>query len=182
MRLVSNLPYLKANLRNMKTATVTGKHTKTVIRELEEAMTRGNAHSSFEYAVKDIPQELLDKTPAGLPYSIWQLVEHIRITQWDILDFCRNPKYKKMTWPDDYWPREKGPAHKNDFKKSVDQIIADRKAFVGLLEKAGEEELYTPLPHGDGQNLFREALLIIDHNSYHIGEVIVIRRLLHNWK
>ncbi|HEV2480152.1 MAG TPA: DinB family protein [Puia sp.] len=166
----------------MKTSAVADKHTKVVVRELGEAMTRGNAHSSFEYAVKDIPHELLDKTPAGLPYSIWQLVEHIRITQWDILDFCRNPQYKSMRWPDDYWPKEKGPAHPVDFSTSVDQILADRKAFIDLLHKADDEALYTPFPHGDGQNLFREALLIIDHNSYHIGEVIVIRRLLQNWK
>ena len=166
----------------MKGTAVADKHTKVIVKELEEAITRGNAHSSFEYAMKDIPHELLDKVPAGLPYSIWQLVEHIRITQWDILDFCRNPQYKSMRWPDDYWPKEKGPAHPADFSASVDQILADRKDFIGLLHKAGDEALYTPLRHGDGQSLFREALLIIDHNSYHIGEVIVIRRLLHNWK
>lgn len=153
-----------------------------VIKELETAITKGNAHASFEDAVKDIPHELLDQVPKGLPYSIWQLVEHIRITQWDILDFCRNPKYKSRNWPDDYWPKEKGPAHTGDFKKSVDQTLADRKEFIALLRKAGDEELYTPFQHGDGQNLFREALLIIDHTSYHIGELIVIRRLLHNWK
>jgi hypothetical protein len=153
-----------------------------VIKELEEAITKGNAHATFEEAVKNIPHEALDKVPAGLPYSIWQLVEHIRLSQWDILDFCRNPDYKSMSWPDDYWPREKGPAHKGDLKKSVDQVLADREAFIGLLRKAGDDELYTPLKHGDGQNLFREALLIIDHTSYHIGELIVVRRLLGNWK
>lgn len=153
-----------------------------IVNELEEAIGKGNAHATFEEAVKNIPHELLDKVPNGLPYSLWQLVEHIRITQGDILDFCRNPQYKSMKWPDDYWPKEKGPAHKGDFKKSVDQVLADRKAFGELLRKAGDDELYTPLKHGDGQNLFREALLIIDHNSYHVGELIVIRRLLHDWK
>jgi hypothetical protein len=158
------------------------KHTNVVIKELEDAIAKGNAHATFEDAVAAIPGELLEKVPAGLPYSIWQLVEHMRITQWDILDFCRNPDYKAMRWPDDYWPKEKGPGHKGDFQKSVDQVLADRKAFIALLHKAGDEALYAPLPHGDGQNLFREALLIIDHNSYHTAEVIVIRRLLHNWK
>ena len=153
-----------------------------IIKELEEAISKGNAHATFEAAVKDLPFELLDKVPKGLPYSIWQLVEHIRLSQWDILDFCRNPHYKSMNWPDDYWPREKGPAHKGDLKKSVDQMLADREAFIALLRKAGDDELYTPLEHGDGQNLFREALLIIDHTSYHIGELIVIRRLLGAWK
>jgi len=153
-----------------------------VIKELETAIAKGNAHTTFEDAVAAIPHELLDKVPAGLPYSIWQLVEHIRITQWDILDFCRNPNYTGMKWPDDYWPKEKGPAHKSDFKRSVDQVLADRKTFIELLHKAGDKELYTPFPHGDGQNLFREALLIIDHNSYHTGELIVLRRLLGDWK
>ena len=153
-----------------------------IVKELEEAIVKGNAHATFEEAVKNIPHELLGQTPDGLPYSIWQLVEHLRITQWDILDFCRNPDYKSGNWPDDYWPKEKGPAHKGDLKKSVDAFVADRKAFIELLRKAGDDELYTPLKHGDGQNLFREALLIIDHNSYHIGELIVIRRLLGAWK
>src|ERR1700748_2764524 len=108
-----------------------------VIKELEEAITKGNAHASLEEAVKNIPHELLDKVPHGLPYSIWQLVEHIRLTQWDILDFCRNPNYKAMSWPADYWPKEKAPAHKGDFKKSVDQILSDRKEFIGLLHKVG---------------------------------------------
>lgn len=153
-----------------------------VIKELEEAIAKGNAHATFEEAVKDIPHELLGQTPDGLPYSIWQIVEHIRLAQWDILDFCRNPHYKSMNWPDDYWPKEKAPAQKGDFWKSVNQLLADRKAFIELLRKAGDEELYTPLAHGDGQNLFREALLIIDHNSYHVGEIIVLRRLLGDWK
>ena len=151
-----------------------------VIKELEEAIRKGNAHASFEDAVADIPHELLGAIPDGLPYSLWQLVEHIRITQADILEFCRNPHYKALAWPDDYWPREKAPAHRGDFKKSVDGVVADRKAFIELLRKAGEG-IYTALPHGDGQNLFREALLIIDHTSYHTGEIIVLRRLLGDW-
>ncbi len=153
-----------------------------IVKELEEAIVKGNAHATFEEAVKNIPHELLDQVPHKLPYSIWQLVEHLRLTQFDILDFCRNPQYKSRNWPDDYWPKEKGPAHKGDLKKSVDEFVADRKAFIELLRKAGDDELYTPLKHGDGQNLFREALLIIDHNSYHIGELIVLRRLLGDWK
>ena len=155
--------------------------TSLVIAELEGAIKKGNAHASFEDAVADVPYELTGQVPEGLPYSLWQLVEHIRITQEDILEFCRNPHYKALAWPDDYWPKEKAPAHKGDFKKSVDAMLADRKAFIGILNKAGEG-IYTRLQHGDGQNLFREALLIIDHTSYHTGEIIVLRRLLGNWK
>ena len=165
----------------MKAPVAAVNHTSFIIKELEEAIKKGNAHATFEEAVHDIPHELLDKVPDSLPYSIWQLVEHIRLTQWDILDFCRNPDYKSMAWPDDYWPKAKGPAHKSDFKKSVDEFLVNRKAFFALLHDSGEG-IYTPLPHGDGQSLFREALLIIDHNSYHVGELIVIRRLLGDWK
>ena len=155
--------------------------TKTIVKELEDALKKGNAHATFDEAVKNIPAEHLGKIPHGLPDSLWQLVEHIRITQWDILDFCRNPDYKSMNWPADYWPKEKEPAHKADFEKSVDQVIADRKAFIDLLHKAGDK-LYETIPHGDGQTLFREAILIVDHTSYHTGEIILLRRLLGDWK
>ena len=155
--------------------------TAVVIKELEDAIKKGNAHATFEDAVADIPHELLGAVPDGLPYSLWQLVEHIRITQEDILDFCRNPHYKPLAWPDDYWPKEKAPAHAGDLKKSVERMLADRKAFIELLHKTGEG-IYTALRHGDGQHLFREAVLIIDHTSYHTGEIIVLRRLLGDWK
>lgn len=157
------------------------KATAAVLKELEAGLTGGNAHASFEDAVKNIPHGHLGMVPEGLPYSLWQLVEHIRLSQWDILDFCRNPDYKAMDWPAAYWPKEKAPAHNGDFKKSVDQIRADRQAFIDILRKAGDE-LHTPIPHGDGQTLFREAILIIDHTSYHTGEIILLRRLLGDWK
>lgn len=165
-----------------------------LIKELEAALEKGNAHATFEEAVKDIPHKLLGAIPDGLPYSLWQLVEHIRITQWDILEFSRDPRggiaasaegpsskpHKSPPWPSGYWPKEKAPAHAGDLKKSVDQTVADRKAFIQLLKKAGDD-LHTPLEHGDGQTLFREALLIIDHTAYHTGEIIVLRRLLGDW-
>jgi uncharacterized damage-inducible protein DinB len=164
----------------MKANTPTGSNTAYVVKELEEALKRGNAHASFDDAVKNIPHKILGVVPEGLPYSLWQLAEHIRIAQWDILEFCRDPHHKSPNWPDDYWPKEKAPAHSTDFKRSVDQTIADRKSFIELLGVAGET-LYTPFTHGDGQSLFREALLIIDHTSYHTGEMIIIRRLLGHW-
>ena len=151
-----------------------------VIKELEATLEKGNAHATFEEAVKDIPHKLLGEIPDGLPYSLWQLVEHIRITQWDILEFSKSAQHKSPSWPSGYWPKEKAPAHPGDLKKSVDQTLADRKAFIQLLKKAGGD-LHTPLEHGDGQTLFREALLIIDHTAYHTGEIIVLRRLLGDW-
>src|ERR1700744_4484594 len=105
------------------------KNDNVVVKELEAGLTKGNAHASFEDAVKNIPHAHLGIVPEGLPYSIWQLVEHIRLTQWDILDFSRNKDYKAMDWPADYWPKEKAPSHAVDLDRSVDQILADRKAF-----------------------------------------------------
>jgi hypothetical protein len=152
-----------------------------VIKWLEEALEGKNAHASFEEAVGDVPEWLMGVVPEGLPYSIWQLVEHIRITQWDILGFSRNPDHLSPDWPAGYWPKEKAPGHAKDWAESVRRITADRKAFIELLRKAGEK-IYEPFPWGDGQSLFREAVLIIDHTSYHIGEIIVLRRLSKDWK
>ena len=152
-----------------------------IVTELTAALQKGNAHTTFEEAVEDIPHHLLGAIPDGLPYSLWQLIEHIRITQWDILEFSRDPRHQSPPWPEGYWPKEKAPAHPGDCERSVDRILADRKAFITLLQNAGDE-LHSPFEHGDGQTLFREALLIIDHTAYHTGQIIVLRRLLGDWK
>jgi hypothetical protein len=152
-----------------------------MIRWIEEALDGKGAHVSFEEAVEDVPEKLLGMVPEGLPYSIWQLVEHIRITQWDILEFSRNSKHVSPEWPAGYWPKEKAPAQAKDWMRSLDQISADRKAFIDLLRNAGEK-IYEPFPWGDGQSLLREAVVIIDHTSYHTGEIIVLRRMLKDWK
>jgi len=165
----------------MKASSATKGHSADVIKHLEEGLKGGAAHASFEDAVRDVHHDLLGTIPPQLPYSIWQLVEHIRITQWDILEFSRDPQHTSPHWPDDYWPEKKAPAHSGDWKKSLDKIAADRKAFIALLHKAGEE-IYTPFSYGDGQSLFREAVLLIDHTSYHTGEIILLRRLLKDWK
>jgi hypothetical protein len=164
----------------MKNTSAIAGHTSFVIKELEEVIKKGNAHAGFDEAVKGIKPDLIGVVPDGLPYSLWQLIEHIRITQWDILEFSRDPLHKSPKWPDEYWPKEPAPAHPGDVKKSVEQMAADRKAFIGLLHAAGEE-IYAPFAHGDGQSLFREALLIADHTSYHTGEIIILRRLLNDW-
>lgn len=165
----------------MKAAADIKTHTAVVVEQLTDALNGSNAHASFDDAIKDVRQDLLGKVPQGLPYSIWQLVEHIRITQWDILEFSRKPDHQSPDWPKGYWPAEKAPVHPTDWKRSVDQISSDRKAFIQLLNKAGED-LYEPFAWGDGQSLFREGLLIIDHTSYHTGEIIAVRRLLKDWK
>jgi hypothetical protein len=156
-------------------------HIKLIIKELETLINKSNAHVSFDEAVKGISRQVLGSVPNDLPYSIWQLVEHIRIVQWDILEFSRNPHHQSPKWPDEYWPKERTPADPKGWKKSLDQIAADRKAFTALLHEAGED-LYKPFSHGDGQTLFREAVLIADHTSYHTGEIILLRRILEDWK
>lgn len=155
-------------------------HTSFIIKELVALLEEGNAHASFEKAIKGLPTPLFGKIPEGSAYSVWQLVEHIRIAQWDILEFSKGPGHKSPKWPDEYWPKDPEPPNAHAFKKAVEQIAADRKAFVGLLQDAGED-LYKPFAYGDGQSLFREALLIADHTSYHTGEIILLRRILGAW-
>ena len=152
-----------------------------LISNLTQLLSKGNAHATLDDALKKIPYKLLAETPADLPYNIWQIAQHIRISQWDILEFSRNPKYKSPEWPKGYWPSEREPASEEAWKKCVHQIKEDRNTFIELIKNAGEN-LYKPIPGGDGQTLLREALVLADHNSYHTGEIIVLRRLLDNWK
>ena len=148
--------------------------------QLVEVITKGNAHASFEEVVEGIPIKHLGAKPGNLPYSIWQLVEHIRITQKDILEFSRNPQHISPEWPDEYWPEQDAPANEQEWLQSLDHIKKDRKAFIDLLNDPSAD-LYTQYAHGEGQNLLREALLIADHTSYHMGEIIVLRRILNDW-
>jgi len=152
-----------------------------LIKQLKDLLSKGNAHVTLDDALDNIPEKIRGIVPDKLPYSIWQVMEHLRICQWDILDFSRNPDYKEMNWPADYWPKETAPADDVTWNESIKQIKKDRKDFIALLEK-DSADLYTPFKWGTGQNLLREALLIADHNSYHVGEIIVLRRLLGNWK
>ena len=154
--------------------------TTTLIEELIFLLKKGNAHISFNDAVKNIPFEDLGKKPGNLPYSIWQITEHIRITQKDILDFSANINYKELKWPDDYWPQNSLPEIQADWENSIKTINENLDEFIELLKKS--ENIYALLGHGTGQTLLREAMLIADHNSYHTGEIIVLRRLLGNWK
>lgn len=156
-------------------------HNTILVKELTALILKGNAHAALEDAVADIPLKDLTIVPNDLPYSIWQLTEHIRITQWDILEFCIDPNHKSPKWPDEYWVEQVESVTKKQWEQSITQIKADRQRFIELLE-ASETDLYTPLPHGTGQNILREALLIADHTSYHLGELIVLRRLLGDWK
>jgi hypothetical protein len=154
-----------------------------LLKQLVALLDGGQAHATFEDAVKDFPVKLRGVIPDGLPYSAWQILEHIRIAQSDILNFSAPPTggYHAMKWPDAYWPKEKAPQRPEAWDESIAAVLADRKKFEALLTKKNAD-LYKPFLWGTGQNLLREALLIADHAAYHVGELIVLRRLLGAWK
>ena len=139
------------------------------------------ARVGFDAAAADVPPHMRGTVPPGLSHSLWQLVEHIRITQHDILDFCRNPHYEEMTWPDDYWPRSPAPSSDAAWQTSLSAVAADRAA---LQEIAADRslDLTARIPHGSGQTYLRELLLVADHTAYHVGQVVLVRQLLGIWK
>ena len=141
----------------------------------------GNAHVDFDTAVKDLPVELRGKRPKGTEHSPWEVLEHLRIAQWDILEFSRDPKHESPAWPKGYWPRTSAPPAENDWDKSVLAFRRDLKAMCDLVADE-KTDLFARIPHGDGQTVLREALLVADHNAYHLGEFVLLRRLLGAWK
>ena len=150
-----------------------------LINELVKLLEGGGAHATIKDALADLPKELRGVKPHNLPYSIWQLAEHIRIAQWDMLEFSKDGNHQSPKWPDDYWPKEAEPADDTAWDKTINQINADRDKFIALLKNA---DIFEKIPHGDGQNILREALQVADHNSYHTSEIILLRRLLGAWK
>jgi uncharacterized damage-inducible protein DinB len=139
-----------------------------------------DAHVSFDKAVADIAAELRGQQPSGLPYSLWQLVEHLRLTQHDILDFCRNPDYEELTWPGDYWPPGPTPPSPEAWDESIRQYREDRRALQQLAADPAVD-LFARIPHGQGQTCLRELVLVADHSAYHVGQVVLVRRLLGIW-
>jgi hypothetical protein len=150
-------------------------------KELAFQLRGGNAHVPFDKAVAGLPAEKRGVAPPGMPYSAWQLLEHIRIAQADMLEFCTNPKYKAHHWPEDYWPKSPEPPDAKAWDRSVKQVKADLEAFIKLILDA-KRDLNAKIPWGDGQTLFHEACLILDHNSYHLGELVAVRRALGAWE
>jgi len=149
--------------------------------ELARALDWGEAHADFDAAVKDFPAALRGTVVQGLPYSAWQILEHLRLAQHDILDFSRNAKYAEMKWPDDYWPASPEPPDDTAWEKSVAAFRRDRKA-VQKMAADPKVKLDKRIPHGKGQTYLREILLVLDHNAYHVGELVMLRRLLGAWK
>jgi len=139
------------------------------------------AHAGFEKAVNGIPENLRGRRPDGAPYSPWELLEHLRISQRDMLDFCVSPKYEERAWPKDYWPPSPAPPSAGAWQASVDHFLEDRRALQDLAADRSID-LTAPVPNGTGQTYLRELLLVADHNAHHLGELIVVRRLLGAWK
>ena len=136
-----------------------------------------DAHADFDAAVKGMAPELRGVQPAGLPYSAWQLLEHMRLAQQDILEFCVDPAYRERQFPDDYWPSSPAPEG-DQWEKSIAGFRADLKALEKLADEAA---LFDRIPHGTGQTNLRELLLVADHNAYHVGQLVLVRRLLGDW-
>jgi DinB family protein len=141
----------------------------------------GGAHVDFEAAIKAVPVALRGKRPKGADHSLWELLEHMRLAQWDILEFSRNPEHRSAAWPEGYWPAKPAPPSPGAWNKSIRAFRGDMAAMCGLV--ADESlDLFAPIPHGEGQTLLREALLVADHNAYHLGQFVLVRRLLGIWK
>lgn len=153
----------------------------TLRKEIGRALEWEDAHAGFEAAVEGLAPELRGKTPNGVPYSPWQLVEHIRITQADILEFCRASSYREKEWPKDYWPSSAEPPSAKAWDESVAAVKRDRAALAALTVDQ-KIDLTARVPNGNGQTYLREVLLVLDHTAYHVGELIVVRRLLGAWK
>ncbi|MGI8746039.1 MAG: DinB family protein [Bryobacteraceae bacterium] len=144
---------------------------------LVNLLNGGSAHLDFKTAVSDFRAHLRGMKPAGAPHSAWELIEHLRIAQQDILEFSRNPKHVSPKWPEGYWPETESPPNEQAWDESLRRFQADLQAMQSLV---GDEsnDLFAPIAHEDGQTLLREALVIADHNSYHIGQLVMVRRML----
>ena len=140
----------------------------------------GQAHIGFEGAVADIPAHFRGSVPANLPYSPWRILEHMRIAQWDILEFSRNPDHVSPDFPDGYWPKGTTPPNETSWDASIDSFLIDAEELQELIMNP-DQDLMAPFEWGDGQTLLREALLVADHNAYHIGQLIAVRRALGAW-
>ena len=153
---------------------------KALREHLVRLLSGRQAHADFESSVSELPLELQGKKPPGAPYTCWQLLEHIRIAQWDILEFSRNPKHVSPDFPDGYWPEGEAPPDGASWERSVAAFRADLQAFKELVADRATD-LYAPIPHGTGQTILREALLVADHNAYHLGQLVLVRRILNAW-
>lgn len=153
-----------------------------VVREQLLFLLRGgNAHMTFEGAVADFPLEHINSRPLNVAYTLWQLLEHIRIAQWDILEFIRNPDHVSPQWPKGYWPSPDQQADEAKWERTISDFRADLRALQDMVEDPSTD-LYAPLPHAKDYTVLREMLLVADHNAYHIGEFSILRQVMSTWR
>lgn len=144
------------------------------------SLTWEQAHASLDHSVDGLSPALRGKRPPNFPHSAWELLDHIRRTQHDLLEFCANPNYHEPKWPEDYWPGSPEPPNAGSWDECVAQIRADAKALADFAQK-NAETLTERIPHGTGQTYLRTVLVAVDHTSYHVGQIVAVRRLLDAW-
>ena|ERR1700688_587516 len=163
-----------------KTRTPRDDSDRVLRRQLIELLSGGSAHAKFEDVIKGIPAEMRGKKAAGLPHSLWMLLEHLRIGQWDILEFSRNAKHVSPEWPKAYWPDTDAPPSEKAWSDSVKNFRQNLKEIQDLVADP-KTDLFARIPWGNGQTVLREALLLADHNAYHLAQMVDARRLLGAW-
>ncbi|HEV2224172.1 MAG TPA: DinB family protein [Candidatus Acidoferrales bacterium] len=157
-----------------------GMDDKKLREHLVKLLEGGEAHADLQQAFSELPQAQRGVKPSGAQHTAWQLLEHLRIAQWDILEFSRNPKHLSPQFPEGYWPVSEAPPNAEAWDKSVAAVERDLAAMKKLVSNP-KTDLFAPIAHGKGQTILREALLLADHNAYHLGQVVLLRRLLGAW-
>ncbi len=150
---------------------------KPLRQHLINLLTKGEAHVDVQSTLQNFPGKLHGRKPEGAPHTPWQLLEHMRIAQWDILQFSLNAKHESPKWPEEYWPKAEKPPSDKAWDKSVRQFLADLDSVCRLVRDP-QIDLFAAIPHGDGQTFLREALLVADHNAYHLGQLVMVKRML----
>ena len=166
--------------RSSKRTEVKDSHDRYLREHVVSLLGGGNAHVKFDDVVPGIPSKLRGKKPEGFPHTAWMLLEHFRIAQWDILEFSRNAKHVSPSWPDGYWPTAEAPPSAAAWDNSITKCRKDLQAMRDLVANS-KTDLFAKIPWGDGQTVLREALLIADHNAYHLAQLVDVRRLLGAW-
>lgn len=167
-------------MQNAKTKERGRHNTKSLRKHLAGLLRGGHAHADFENTIRGLPAKARGRKVKGVPYTAWELLEHLRLAQWDILEFSRDPKHVSPDFPSGYWPRTKAPPP-GAWEKSVRQFRADLKAMERLVANP-RTNLFARISHGTGQTILREALLAADHNAYHLGQLVMLRKLLGEWE
>lgn len=146
-------------------------------KHLINLLTKAEAHVDVQSSLREFPPDLRGRKPAGAPHTPWQLLEHMRIAQWDILQFSLEAKHKSPKWPDEYWPDTDAPPNDKAWSQSVRQFLNDLDSVCQMV-KDPAIDLYAKIPHGEGQTYLREVLLVADHNAYHLGQLVLVKRIL----